>query len=180
MGIATPAVINVLHSPKSDAILQTPSLDGTTLRVVAINRGDAPASLIRARIDGEYLAGATKVRLRNDGDAIISPGSKLLTFDIIPLLDERQSYNGSLEAITAVVSKKPLPVTSVLLGLAQSDGSVSVLRFTLTDEDMFGLLRENSDRCSSIDKPNFTNGCIGNGLPAEGQAPTHPSTKPAR
>ena len=35
LGIATPAVINVLHSPKSDAILQVPSLDGTTLRVVA-------------------------------------------------------------------------------------------------------------------------------------------------
>ena len=91
LGIATPAIINVLHSPKSDAILQTPSLDGTTLRVVAVNRGDASASLIRARIDGDYLAGATKVRLRNDSDAIISPGSKLLTFDIIPLLDERQS-----------------------------------------------------------------------------------------
>jgi hypothetical protein len=127
LGIATPAVINVLHSPKSDAILQTPSLDGTTLRVVAINRGDAPASLIRARIDGDYLAGATKVRLRNDGDASISPGSKLLTFDIIPLLDEGQSYEGSLQAMTAAMSGKPLPATSVLLGLAQSDGGVSVL-----------------------------------------------------
>jgi hypothetical protein len=177
LGIATPAVINVLHSPKSDAILQTPSLDGTTLRVVAINRGDAPASLIRARIDGEYLAGATKVRLRNDGDAIISPGSKLLTFDIIPLLDEKQSYDGSLQAMTAVVSGKPLPATSVLLGLAQSDGSVSVLTFTLTDEDMFRLLRGNSDRCSGVDKPDFTNGCIGNGAPAEGRAPSGPSTK---
>jgi hypothetical protein len=178
LGIATPAVINVLHSPKSNAILQAPSLDGTTLRVVAINRGDAPASLTHARIDGDYLAGATKVRLRND-DAIISPGSKLLTFDIIPLLDERQSYDGSLEAITAIVSRKPLPVTSVLLGLAQSDGSVSVLKFTLTDDDMFGLLRDNADRCSGVDKPNFTNGCIGNGAPAEGRKPDRPSTKPA-
>lgn len=177
LGIATPAVINVLHSSKSEAILQAPSLDGTTLRIVAVNRGDAPASLIRARIDGEYLAGATKVRLRNDGDAIISPGSKLLTFDIIPLLDERQSYDGSLEAMSAVMSKKPLPATSVLLGLAQSDGAVSVLKFTLTDEDMFGLLRDNADRCSGIDKPNFTNGCIGNGLPVEGRAPNRPSTK---
>jgi hypothetical protein len=179
LGIATPAVINVLHSPKSDAILQTPSLDGTTLRVVAINRGDAPASLIRARIDGEYLAGATKVRLRNDGDAIISPGSKLLTFDIIPLLDERQSYDGSLQAMSAAISGKPLPATSVLLGLAQSDGRVSVLKFTLTDENMFGLLRDNADRCSGVDKPNFTNGCIGNGTPADGRAPSRPSTKPA-
>jgi hypothetical protein len=181
LGIATPAVINVLHSPRSDAILQTPSLDGATLRVVAINRGDAPASLIRARIDGEYLAGATKVRLRNDGDAIISPGSKLLTFDIIPLLDANQSYDGSVEAITAIVSKKPLPVTSVLLGLAQSDGGISVLRFTLTDDDMFGLLRENADRCSSIDKPNLANGCVGYGASAEEQTQSHPSKKtPAR
>jgi hypothetical protein len=179
LGIATPAVINVLHRPKSDAILQTPSLDGTTLRVVAINRGDAPASLIRARIDGEYLAGATKVRLRNDGDAIIPPGSKLLTFDIIPLLDERQSYDGSLEAMTARLSGKPLPVTSVLLGLEQSDGSVSVLKFTLTDDDMFGLLRDNADRCSGVDKPNFTNGCIGNGSPAQGRAPSRSPMKPA-
>ena len=179
LGIATPAVINVLHSPKSDAILQSPSLDGTTLRVVAVNRGDAPASLIRARIDGEYLAGATKVRLRNDGDAIISPGSKLLTFDIIPLLDEGQSYDGSLQAMSAAISGKPLPVTSVLLGLAQSDGTVSVLKFALTDEDMFGLLRENANRCSGVDKPNFTNGCVGNGAPVEERAPSRSSTKPA-
>ncbi len=178
LGIAVPAVINVLHSPKSDAILQLPSLDGTTLRVVAINRGDAPASLTRARIDGDYLAGATKVRLRNDGDAIIPPGSKLLTFDIIPLLDEGQSYNGSLEAMTAAISRKPMPATSILFELAQSDGTSSVLKFTLTNDDIFGLLRDNADKCSGVDKPNFTNGCIGNGAPAEGRAASRPSTKP--
>jgi hypothetical protein len=80
--------------------------------------------------------------------------------------------------MTAAISKKPLPVTSVLLGLAQSDGGVSVLKFTLTDEDIFGLLRDNADRCSGVDKPNFTNGCIGNGTAAAGRAPSPPSTKP--
>lgn len=180
LGIATPAVINVLHVPRSDAVLQAPSIEGTTLRVVAVNRGDASASLIRARIDGEYLAGATKVRLRNDGDAIIPPGSKLLVFDIIPLLDEDQSYAGSLEAIQAIASKKPLPATSVLLGLEQSDGTVSVLRISLTDEDMFSLLRDNANRCSGVKSPDFTNGCIGNGVPADERGPGRPPTKATR
>nr|AWM07765.1 hypothetical protein CIT39_15780 [Bradyrhizobium symbiodeficiens] len=179
LGIVAPVIINALHSPRSDAFLQTPSIDGTTLRVLAVNRGDASASFVYARIDGDYLAGATKVRLRSDADAIISPGSKLLTFDIIPLLDETQSYDGSLEAMTAAVSGKPLPTTSVLLGLAQSDGGVSVLKYTLTNDEIFRLLRDNADRCSSIDKPNFTNGCIGNGAPTKGQASNRPSTKPA-
>jgi len=134
-----------------------------------------------ARIDGEYLAGATKVRLRNDSDAIIPPGSKLLTFDIVPLLDEKQSYDESLEAMTAVISKKPLPTTSVLIGLTQSNGETSVLRFVLDDEDMFHLLRGNADRCSSVEKPNFTNGCVGNGTPAEKRAPSRSSVAaPAR
>ena len=93
----------------------------------------------------------------DDGEA---ETCKLLTFDIIPLLDERQSYDGSLEAMSTAISGKPLPATSVLLGLAQSDGRVSVLKFTLTDEDMFGLLRDNADRCSGVDKPNFTNGSL--------------------
>lgn len=119
------------------------------------------------------------MRLRSDADAIISPGSKLLTLDIIPLLDEKQSYDGSLEAMTAAVSGKPLPATSVLLGLAQSDGRVSVLKYTLTNDDIFRLLRDNADRCSSVDNPNFTNGCIGNGAPTNGKASNHPSTKPA-
>lgn len=168
LGIATPVIINALHTPKSDAFLQTPSLDGATLRVLAVNRGDASASFVYARIDGDYLAGATKVRLRSDADAIISPGTKLLTFDIIPLLNEKQSYDGSLEAMTAAVSGKPLPPTSVLLGLAQSDGRVGVLKYTLTNDDIFRLLRDNADRCSGVEKPNFTNGCIGNGAPTNG------------
>ncbi len=161
IGAVSPAVINMLYPPRSKASLQMPSLDGTTLRVVAINKGGAPASLIRARIDGDYLAAATKVRLRNDGDAIIPPGSKLLTFDVIPLLNEDQSYQGSLDALGAIVSKKHLPQTSVIFGLAHSDGSISVHKFPLSDNDMFNLLRENADRCSNISEPNFINGCIG-------------------
>jgi ribosomal protein L40E len=174
LGIATPAIIKVLHTPKSNAVLQAPSLDGTMLRIVATNSGDAPASLVRARIAGDYLAGATKIRLRNDGDAIIPPGSKLLTFDIVPLLDEDQSYAGSMEALTAVVSKKPMPPTSILLEVAQSDGASAELRFDLSDDNMFSLLRNNADRCSGISEPNFMNGCIGNGAPKEARAPGRP------
>jgi hypothetical protein len=163
LGITVPAIKTALYTPKSHVTLESPALEGTTLGVLAVNKGNAPASLIRARIQGEYLAGATKVRLRDDADAIIPPGSKLLTFEIIPLLDESQSYKGSLEALLAVLSKKPLPPTFVLISVAQSDGTKGVLRVPLSDEEMFGLLRDNADRCSAIDKPNFSNGCIGNG-----------------
>lgn len=165
VGLVVPPLKTAFHTPRSDAYLSMPSLDGTTLRVVAVNRGDAPASLVRARIESEYLAGATKVRLRNDADAIILPGAKLLTFDIIPLLDEDQSYSGSLEAMTAVIGRKSLPKTEILFGIAQSLGSLDVLRYPIDNEGIFRLLRENADRCSAIGTPNFTNGCIGNGMP---------------
>jgi hypothetical protein len=125
-GIAGPVLYQIVHVPRSEAYLTDPSIDGTTLRIVAVNKGDAPASLIRARINGDYFAGATKIRLRSDADAIIPPGAKLLTFDIVPLLDEDQSYQGSLEALTAIVAKKPLPRTSIVIGIAQSDGRTLV------------------------------------------------------
>lgn len=167
IGIAGPAILRAVHTPRSEAYLASPSIDGTTLRVLAVNRGDAPAVLIRARVDGDYLAGATKVRLRNDADAILPPGVKLLTFDIIPLLNEDKSYAGSMDAIQAVVSKKPLPATRILLGIQQSDGRDLVQSLPLDDEDMFDLLRDNADRCSGIGKPNFRNGCIGPGENAD-------------
>lgn len=167
LGIAIPAIKTVVHTPKSLATLESPSFEGVTLRVLALNKGDAPASLIRARIGGEYLAGATKVRLRDEANAIIPPGTKLFIFDIVPLLDEGQSYQKSLEVMQAVLSKTPLPPTFVLIGVAQSDGTVGVLKVPLRDEDMFRLLRDNADRCSSIDKPSFSNGCIGYGEPPE-------------
>lgn len=66
LGIAAPAVYKLIHTPNSEAALTMPLVDGTTLRVIAANIGDAPASLIRAWVDSDYLAAATKVRLRTD------------------------------------------------------------------------------------------------------------------
>ena len=165
--VAVPTLYKLVHTPRSAVTLENPSLDGTLLRVVAVNRGDAPAVVYSAKIQGDYLAGATKVRLRNDSEAIIPPGSKQLIFDVIPLLDEDQSYQGSLEALTATLSKKPLPQTSIAIGVTQSDGQLTGMIYHLSDNDMFLLMRENADRCSAVDKPNFLNGCIGNGSPDE-------------
>ncbi|MDG0806363.1 hypothetical protein PO856_003639 [Pectobacterium brasiliense] len=106
IGIAAPAFYTLVHTPRSKAVLTMPSVDGTTLRIIAINKGDAPASLIRAWVDSDYLAAATKVKLRSDSDAIIQPGNKLLTFDVVPLLDEEDSYRSSLEMLSYVIQKK--------------------------------------------------------------------------
>ncbi len=167
VGIVAPTIHSVFHVPRSEAILTTPSLDGTTLRIIAINRGDAPASLTAARISGDYLAPATKVKFRNDSDAIIPPGSKLITFDVIPLMDEDESYQKSINMIGFVLSNKPAPPTEILFRLAQSDGRYSFHGFKIQDEDMFRLLRSNADRCSGIKEPNFENGCAGSGAPIE-------------
>lgn len=175
---AVSAIKTAICTPKSQATLKFAALDGTTLRVLAINKGDAPAALIHAGIKGEYLAGATKVRLRDDADAIIPPGSRLLTFKIIPLLDEDQFYSRSIEAMQAVYSKKPLPPTLVVISIAQSDGRTSMLSVPISDEEMFQLLRDNADRCSAIDNPNFSNGCIGSGEPEDESAPEHPTNRP--
>jgi len=140
-----------------------PALDGTILRVVAVNSGDAPATLAGARMHSNYLAPATKVRLRNDDDAIIPPGSKLLTFDIVPLLDEDTSYRDSLEIMGSIISNKDTPKTDIVIGLQQSDGSLGILTFDIDANDMLNLLRANADRCSAIKEPNFVNGCIGAG-----------------
>ncbi|WP_208459022.1 hypothetical protein, partial [Paraburkholderia terricola] len=146
-------------------ILQQP------VRVVVINRGDAPASLGRVWVDSEYLAGATKFRLRNDSDAIIQPGSKLLTFDIIPLLDEGESYRSSLEMMSLVLQKKSAPRTEIRFQLLQSDGRFVIQATSLDADQLFQLLRANSDRCSSIKTPDFENGCIGGGTPKEARVP---------
>lgn len=171
MGLAAPALYKLVHTPRSDASLSMPSVDGTTLRVVAVNKGDAPASLIKAWVDSDYLAGATKVRLRNDSDAIIPPGSKLLTFDIVPLLDEDDSYRSSMEMIRYIISRKPVPRTEIRFHINQSDGRFSVEAMSLDAEDLFRLLRANADRCSAIREISFENGCIGRGLPPDERFP---------
>jgi hypothetical protein len=170
--IAAPALYKFFHTPRSEATLSMPAVDGTTLRVVALNQGDAPASMVKAWVSSDYLAAATKVRLRNDSDAILPPGSKLLTFDIVPLLDEGDSYRSSMEMIHYIMKKEPAPETEIRFHLLQSDGSVEVQAMSLDAEDLFRLLRANADRCSAVKEINFDNGCIGRGLSPEEQFPT--------
>lgn len=178
IGIAAPSVYKLFHTPRSEAELVMPSVDGTTLRVVALNRGDAPASLIRAWVDSEYLAAATKVRLRSDSDAIIPPGSKLLTFDVIPLLDEDDSYRSSLEMLNLVNRNEDAPRTEIRFHIFQSDGRYSIQSISLNSGQLFALLRSNSDRCSAIREINFENGCIGRGTPPEERFPTKSDVLP--
>lgn len=172
VGIATPALYQLAHTPRSQASLTMPSVDGTILRVVAVNSGDAPASLIRAWVDSDYLAAATKVRLRSDADAIIQPGSKLLTFDVVPLLDEDDSYRSSLEMLTYITQNKPGPRTEIRFHILQSDGRFAIQAISLDAGELFALLRANADRCSAISTINFENGCIGRGTPIEERFPT--------
>ena len=167
ISIIAPTFYKYFHTPQSKAVLTAPSLDGTTLRIIAVNRGDASASLTAARVSSEYLAPATKVRFRNDSDAIIPPGSKLITFDVIPLMNEDESYKKSIDIIGVVISKKPNPPTEIIFRLQQSNGEFSFHGFQIKDEDMFRLLRSNADRCSSIKEANFENGCIGSGAPVK-------------
>lgn len=172
IGIAAPAVYKLVHTPTSEATLAMPSVDGTTLRIVALNKGDAPASLINAWVDSDYLAAATKVRLRSDTDAIILPGSKLLTFDVVPLLDEEDSYRSSLEMLNYIMQNKQAPRTEIRFHILQSNGDFAVQAVSLDAGKLFTLLRANADRCSAIAAVNFENGCIGRGTPPEEQFPT--------
>lgn len=170
--VAAPALYKLVHTPHSQATLTMPSIDGTTLRVVAINYGDAPAALDKAWVDSDYLAAATKVRLRNDSDAIIQPGSKLITFDLVPLLDEDDSYRSSMEMLTYIIQNKPAPRTEVRFHIRQSDGRFAIQAFPLGADELFRLLRANADRCSAISTINFENGCIGRGTPPEERFPS--------
>jgi len=171
MGIVAPVLYELFHTPRSQATLTMPSFDGNTLRITAINKGDAPASLIKASVDSDYLAQATKVRLRSDADALIQPGAKLLTFDIVPLLDEDDSYRSSLEILLYMTQKKPIPRTTIRFHIMQSDGNPIIQEVPLDAEKLFALLRANADRCSAISAINFENGCIGRGTPPEEQFP---------
>mgnify|MGYP006951132225 CR=1 FL=1 len=85
------------------------SIDGTAVRVMIINTGDAPGMFVKAIPESDYLAGATKIKLRDDRSAIIAPGSNLLMFDIMPLLDQNQSYRNSLEMLQLIIQQKEPP-----------------------------------------------------------------------
>jgi hypothetical protein len=172
VGIAAPAIYKMIHTPTSNAYLSMPSFEGTTLRIVAVNTGDAPASIIRAWVDSDYLAAATKVRLRSDADAIIQPGNKLITFDLVPLLDEDDSYRSSLEMLTYILQEKQGPRTEIRFHLLQSDGGFAIQAVPVDAGQLFALLRANADRCSALTTVNFENGCIGRGIPPEERFPT--------
>jgi hypothetical protein len=165
LGVAGPSIYKLVHKPRSDAYLVNLAVDGTRIRVTAINWGDAPAVLGEAFVDSEYLAPATKVRLRSDGAALLPPGTSLISFDVIPLLDEGQSYAASLDAMTRMLAqkKKVEEVSKIRFRVMQSDGVEQINDLRLTDSDLFQVFRANADRCSGVAKPNFDNGCIGPG-----------------
>lgn len=169
VGIAAPALYSTFKTPRSETHLEAVTIDGTTLRVLATNRGDAPSTVWRARTGGDFLAPATKSRLRDEADAIIPQGSKLLVFDIIPLLSEEQSYAASLEVLATMLAEEEMPRTTVLISVTESTGRINLNIEEISDLDMFEMLRYNADRCSAIAEPNFANGCIGPGDTEEEQ-----------
>ncbi|NRP86938.1 hypothetical protein GFPCMMHI_02849 [Ensifer adhaerens] len=118
---------------------------------------------VKAIPESDYLAGATKIKLRDDRSAIIAPGSNLLMFDIMPLLDQNQSYRNSLEMLQLIIQQKEPPKTDLMFEFGDSDGNLQFARLPLNAEKLFELMRANSDRCSAIATPDFENGCIGPG-----------------
>jgi len=175
--LAAPVIVELLHKPRSHAYLINPSVEGTTLRIVAVNQGDMAATLSQVEMTGTMLAPATKIRLRNDEAALLNPGSKLLIFDIVPLLSQEQSYSQSLELLSQVNDRPENVNTSLTFTIYQSDGTSLLQRFELGWRDIFSILRWNADRCSAIPEPNFENGCVGPGegteLPWSPNDPEH-------
>lgn len=171
ISLAAPGLYGLFHTPRSDLNLSSVTLDGTTLRVVLINNGDAAGIMEQAIVKSEYLAPATKVRLRNDRDAMIQPGSSLLIFDVVPLLDADESFRKSLEMITYAIKKQTAPETNIIIGGVESDGTRFAVNYPLDVDSLFAFFRANSDRCSAIEKPDYVNGCIGTGVSPSEQFP---------
>ncbi|RUW58360.1 hypothetical protein [Mesorhizobium sp. M7A.F.Ca.US.008.03.1.1] len=176
LSFAVPSFITLLHKPHSDMSAPMISLEGTTIRLLVVNNGDAPGVFVRADTESEYLAPATKIRLRDDQKAIIAPGSNLLMFDVVPLLSGEQSYRNSLEMLMLVEGNKEVPKTDIVFVFGDSDGELRVSRLSLDADKMFELMRANSDRCSAIKEPDFYNGCVGPGelAPDTGPGSTTP------
>ncbi|WP_205837170.1 hypothetical protein [Neorhizobium sp. T25_13] len=163
LSIAIPNLYGLMHRPKSDMAAPMISMEGTTVRVLVNNRGDAAGVFVRADVRSEYLAGATKVRLRDDQRAVIGPGTNLLMFDIIPLLTQDESYRNSVEMIELVLQDKGAPPTDIIFQFGDSDGIPMITRLSLDANKLFELMRANSDRCSAVKVADFYNGCIGPG-----------------
>lgn len=170
LAITIPTIFNLLHTPKSDMANPMITLDGTTVRALINNRGDASGFFVRADVRSDYLARATKVRLREDQRAVISPGANLLMFDIVPLLTRDESYRNSVDMIELMIQKKDAPATEIVFQFADSEGALMVTRLSLDANKLFELMRANSDRCSAIATADFYNGCIGAGAAPDSAA----------
>lgn len=173
------ALHNTFHTPTSEAFISSTEVDGTTLRLIAVNTGDAPAVISEAWIKNRYLAPATRIKLRDDHEAIIPPGSKIIILDVVPLLDEVTSHKISLKAFEYQVGGID-PDATLTFKVTQSDGSFHIQSRPMTIDEFHDIFRANADRCSAIDEPNYENGCIGNGMSpdeflGEESIPTHTS-----
>ncbi|MBZ9683240.1 hypothetical protein LB531_21520 [Mesorhizobium sp. CO1-1-2] len=163
LSFAVPSFVNLLHRAHSDLAAPMITLEGTTVRLLVVNNGDASGVFVRAFTESEYLADATKIRLRDDQKAVVTPGTNLLMFDVVPLLNQEQSYNNSVEMIQLGLEHKEAPKTDIVFVFGDSDGQLRVSRLALDANLLFELMRANSDRCSAIKDPDFYNGCIGPG-----------------
>lgn len=138
-------------------------MDGTTIRAMVTNKGDAAGMFVQAFVQSEYLAPATKIRLRDDKNASIIPGSNILVFDIIPLLTSDESYSNSVHMLELMESKQSPPKTDIIFQFGESDGTLKYTTYTLDLDQLFLLMRANFGRCSAVSRPDFENGCIGPG-----------------
>ncbi|MGX8007935.1 hypothetical protein ACVDG8_002465 [Mesorhizobium sp. ORM8.1] len=163
LSFAVPSFITLLHKPHSDLAAPMIALEGTTIRLMVVNNGDAAGVFVRAFTESDYLAPATKIRLHDDQKAVVGPGTNLLMFDVVPLLNQEQSYKESEEMIKLILEKKEVPKTDIVFVFGDSGGEFRVSRLKLDADMLFGLMRANSDRCSAIKEPDFYNGCIGPG-----------------
>lgn len=163
---ATIALYNTFHTPTSNAFISSIDIVGTTLRVAVVNNGDAAAFISKIYITNRYLAPATRVRFRDDAEAIIPAGSKIIILDIVPLLDEDTSYKISLKALEYQILGVD-PEAQLGFRITQSDGGFAEQSRVLTIDEFHDIFRSNADRCSAIEHPNYDNGCIGNGMTSE-------------
>lgn len=166
VGLVFPTIVGMFHTPQSKAHFSSFTVDGTSVRAVVTNSGDAPATFARAWTDGKVLAPATKIRLRGDDSSeLLAPGSTVLKFEIVPLLTEEQSYTLAMQGLKDGLKGIDKTKSVLNFALIQSDGTQTISAYEITGNDLFLILRANSDRCSAIEDKNHENGCIGSGSP---------------
>lgn len=62
-----------------------------------------------------------------------------------------------------VLKGEKAPETAIVFVFGDSDGKQRATSLSLDVDDLFELMRANSDRCSAVKEPDFYNGCIGPG-----------------